>query len=61
MGVRSDDRDVRGVACHAAGPLVGGLTETLGWRAVFWLLVPLSAIALLIGMKAGNRVVHVGI
>jgi EmrB/QacA subfamily drug resistance transporter len=37
---------------NAAGPLVGGLlTDTLGWRAVFWLLVPLSAIALLIGMK----------
>ena len=29
---------------NAAGPLVGGLlTETLGWRSVFWMLVPLSA------------------
>ena len=37
---------------NAAGPLVGGLlTQTLGWRAVFWLLVPLSAIALVIGMR----------
>lgn len=37
---------------NAAGPLVGGLlTETLGWRSVFWMLVPLSAISLLIGMK----------
>ena len=35
---------------NAAGPLVGGLlTQTLGWRAVFWLLVPLSAIAFTIG------------
>jgi EmrB/QacA subfamily drug resistance transporter len=38
---------------NAAGPLVGGLlTQTLGWRAVFWLLVPLAAIALFIGMAA---------
>ncbi|MBV9516172.1 MAG: MFS transporter [Mycobacteriaceae bacterium] len=37
---------------NAAGPLVGGLlTETLGWRAVFWLLVPLAAVSLLIGVK----------
>ncbi len=37
---------------NAAGPLVGGLlTQTLGWRAIFWLLVPLSAIALGIGAK----------
>ncbi|MFL0240236.1 MFS transporter [Mycobacterium sp. SMC-17] len=35
---------------NAAGPLVGGLlTETPGWRAIFLLLVPLSAVALLIG------------
>src|SRR3954467_1368968 len=27
---------------NAAGPLVGGvLTQTLGWRSIFWLLVPL--------------------
>ena len=38
---------------NAAGPLVGGLlTQTLGWRAVFWLLVPLSAAAFVIGMKS---------
>jgi EmrB/QacA subfamily drug resistance transporter len=37
---------------NAAGPLVGGLlTQTLGWRAVFWLLVPLAAISLVIGMR----------
>jgi EmrB/QacA subfamily drug resistance transporter len=37
---------------NAAGPLVGGLlTQTLGWRAVFWLLVPLAAIAFVIGAK----------
>ncbi len=36
---------------NAAGPLVGGvLTQTLGWRAVFWLLVPLAAISLVIAM-----------
>jgi MFS family permease len=37
---------------NAAGPLVGGLlTQTLGWRAVFWLLVPLAAISFVIGMR----------
>jgi EmrB/QacA subfamily drug resistance transporter len=37
---------------NAAGPLVGGLlTQTLGWRAIFWLLVPLAAISLAVGMK----------
>jgi predicted MFS family arabinose efflux permease len=31
---------------------VGGLlTQTLGWRAVFWLLVPLAAISFVIGMR----------
>ena len=34
---------------NAAGPLVGGLlTQTLGWRAIFWLLVPFAAASLLI-------------
>jgi MFS family permease len=37
---------------NAAGPLVGGLlTDTVGWRAIFWMLVPLSAVSLLIGVK----------
>lgn len=37
---------------NAAGPLVGGLlTQTVGWRAVFWLLVPLAAVSFLIGAK----------
>jgi EmrB/QacA subfamily drug resistance transporter len=38
---------------NAAGPLVGGLlTQTVGWRAIFWLLVPLAAAAFVIGMKS---------
>lgn len=37
---------------NAAGPLVGGvLTETVGWRAVFWLLVPFTLISLFIGAR----------
>ncbi|WP_231981050.1 MULTISPECIES: MFS transporter [unclassified Mycobacterium] len=37
---------------NAAGPLVGGLlTQTLGWRSVFWMLVPLSAISIAIGAR----------
>ena len=37
---------------NAAGPLVGGLlTQTVGWRAVFWLLVPLAAVSFLVGAK----------
>jgi EmrB/QacA subfamily drug resistance transporter len=35
---------------NAAGPLVGGLlTQTVGWRAIFWLLVPLAVGAAGIG------------
>jgi EmrB/QacA subfamily drug resistance transporter len=35
---------------NAAGPLVGGLlTETIGWRWIFWLLVPVTVIAFVIG------------
>ena len=37
---------------NAAGPLVGGLlTQTVGWRAVFWMLVPLAAVSFLIGAR----------
>ncbi|NKZ12881.1 MFS transporter [Mycolicibacterium septicum DSM 44393] len=37
---------------NAAGPLVGGvLTETVAWRAVFWLLVPFTLISLVIGAR----------
>ena len=35
---------------NAAGPLVGGLlTQTLGWRSIFWLLVPFALVSLVIG------------
>jgi EmrB/QacA subfamily drug resistance transporter len=35
---------------NAAGPVVGGLlTETIGWRWIFWLNVPLTLIPLVIG------------
>jgi EmrB/QacA subfamily drug resistance transporter len=35
---------------NAAGPLVGGLlTQTLGWRWIFWLLVPIALVSLVIG------------
>jgi EmrB/QacA subfamily drug resistance transporter len=35
---------------NAAGPLVGGLlTQTLGWRWIFWLLVPFTLAAFVIG------------
>lgn len=34
---------------NAAGPLIGGLlTQTVGWRWIFWLLVPLALAALAI-------------
>ena len=37
---------------NAAGPLVGGLlTQTVGWRAVFWMLVPLATVSFLIGAR----------
>lgn len=35
---------------NAAGPLVGGLlTETVGWRWIFWLNVPLTVLAFALG------------
>ena len=35
---------------NAAGPLIGELlTETVGWRWIFWLNVPLTLVALAIG------------
>ena len=38
---------------NAAGPLVGGLlTEELSWRAIFWLNVPLTVAAIVIGAIA---------
>lgn len=37
---------------NAAGPLVGGLlTGAVGWRAVFWLLVPFAALSFALGAK----------
>lgn len=34
---------------NAAGPVIGGvLTDTLGWRAVFWLLVPFALVSLIL-------------
>ncbi|WP_082964036.1 MFS transporter [Mycobacterium sp. 852002-51961_SCH5331710] len=37
---------------NAAGPLVGGLlTDTVGWRWIFWLNVPLAAASLAIGAR----------
>jgi EmrB/QacA subfamily drug resistance transporter len=38
---------------NAAGPLVGGLlTETVGWRWIFWLNVPLTVLALTLGVRS---------
>lgn len=35
---------------NAAGPLIGGLlTDTVGWRWIFWLNVPLTLVSLLVG------------
>ena len=37
---------------NAAGPLIGGLlTETVGWRWIFWLNVPLTLVVLAIGAR----------
>jgi EmrB/QacA subfamily drug resistance transporter len=37
---------------NAAGPLIGGLlTETVGWRWIFW-LIPLTLVALAIGARS---------
>jgi EmrB/QacA subfamily drug resistance transporter len=38
---------------NAAGPLIGGLlTETVGWRWIFWLNVPLTLVSLAIGARS---------
>ena len=35
---------------NAAGPLIGGLlTDTVGWRWIFWLDVPLTVVSLALG------------
>ena len=45
---------------NAAGPLVGGLlTDTVGWRWIFWLNVPLTAVSLVIGARAVTESVYV--
>jgi MFS family permease len=37
---------------NAAGPLIGGLlTETIGWRWIFWLNVPLTLVVLVIAAR----------
>ena len=42
-----------GGVATAIGPFVGGaLTEALGWRAVFWLNVPVAAVAVLAALRA---------
>jgi EmrB/QacA subfamily drug resistance transporter len=38
---------------NAAGPLIGGLlTDTVGWRWIFWMNVPLTIVSLVVGARA---------
>ena len=47
-----------GAISGAAAPLTGGwIVETIGWPAIFWLLVPIAALALLLALAKVDEVV----